>query len=92
MPAVIANFKLGDFAILSAVRYAGQNGWDITTSALGNSLSNTDPGPSLSDVTTRSWPRSVTNCLNPSSPETDPSSWPGVKSIERGEGIVCPSG
>ena len=40
----------------SAVKYAGQNGWEMTISASGSSRSKTELGPSLSDVTTRLWP------------------------------------
>ena len=39
MPAVIASLRFGALAIRSAVRYAGQNGWEITTSASGSSRS-----------------------------------------------------
>ena len=52
MPAVTASFSFGAFAIRSAVRYAGQNGWEMTISASVSSRSNTESGPSLSDVTT----------------------------------------
>ena len=47
---------------------------------------------SLSEVTTKVWPASSRNFLNPSSPETQPSSSPGVKSIALGEGKDIPSG
>src|ERR1700722_14098202 len=56
MPAVIASFRCLALAIRSAVRYAGRNGCEITTSASGSSRSNTDPGPSLSEATTKVWP------------------------------------
>jgi hypothetical protein len=54
IPAVMASFSFGAFAILSAVRYAGQKGWEMTISASGSSRSNSESGPSLSDVTTNS--------------------------------------
>ena len=56
IPAVRASFRFFALAIRSAVRYAGQNGWEITTSASGSSRSNSESGPSLSDVTTNWWP------------------------------------
>ena len=92
MPAVIASFSFGALAIRSAVRYAGQNGWEITTSASTSSRSKTEPGPSLSDVTTSVWPAASRNRRRPSSPETLPSSSPGVKSIASGVGADWPPG
>ena len=52
MPAVIASFSFGALAMRSAVRYAGQNGCEMTMSASASSRSNTLFAPSLSDVTT----------------------------------------
>ena len=75
----------------SAVRYAGQNGCEITTSASGSSRSKTDCGPSLSAVTTSSCPRPSRKARSPSSPETHPRSSPGVKSIACGVGVLWPS-
>ena len=92
MPAVIASFRFGAFAIRSAVRYAGQNGWEITTSASGSSRSKTESAPSLSEVTTSVWPWLSRKLRRPSSPDTLPSSSPGVKSIAFGVGAVCPPG
>ena len=77
-------------AIRSAVMYAGQKGCEMTTSASGSSRSRTESGPSLSEVTTRVCPASSRNFRSPSSPETLPSSSPGVKSIRSGVGVVCP--
>ncbi len=51
MPAVTASFSFGALAIRSAVRYAGQNGCEITISASGSSRSKVESGPSLSEVT-----------------------------------------
>ena len=90
MPAVIASLRFGALAIRSAVRYAGQNGCEMTISASGSSRSNSESGPSLSDVTVSSWPRSSRKLRSPSSPETLPSSSPGVKSIASGVGVVWP--
>ena len=56
MPAVSASFSFGARAIRSAVRYAGQNGCEITTSASGSRRSNSESGPSLSLVTISVWP------------------------------------
>ena len=92
MPAVIANFKLGDFLILSAVRYAGQKGCEIAISASTISFSKTESGPSLSEVTIKVWPWSSRNFFSPRPPETHPNKSPGVKSIASGVGMVCPSG
>ena len=92
MPAVIASLSFGAFRMRSAVRYPGQNGWEMTTSASGSSRSKTESGPSLSEVTTNWWPRSVTNRSSPSPPDTDPRSCPGVKSMKAGVGRVWPSG
>jgi hypothetical protein len=92
IPAVIASLRFGAAAIRSAVRYAGQNGCEITTSASGSCCSKLESGPSLSDVTTSSWPRSSTNRRRPSSPETQPSSSPGLKSTSSGVGVLCPPG
>ena len=61
-------------------------------SASTNSLSASHPSPSLSDVTTSVCPASSKNFLSPSSPDTHPSSSPGVKSIAFGDGKVMPSG
>ncbi len=60
----------------------------MTTSALGSSLSKTDSGPSLLEVTVRRWPAFSRNLRRPSSPLTLPRSWPGVKSIALGVGVV----
>ena len=92
IPAVTASSSLGARAIRSAVRYAGQNGCEITISASGSSRSKAESAPSLSEVTTSSWPRSSRNRRRPSSPETLPSSSPGVKSIASGVGAVWPPG
>jgi len=51
IPAVCASFRFGAFAIRSAVRYAGQNGWEMTISASGRRRSKSESAPSLSDVT-----------------------------------------
>ena len=51
IPAVTASFRFGALAIRSAVRYAGQNGCEMTISASGSSRSKAESGPSLSDVT-----------------------------------------
>jgi hypothetical protein len=48
MPAVIANFRLGALLMRSAVKYAGQKGCEMTTSALTSSRSNSEEGPCLS--------------------------------------------
>ena len=53
IPAVIASFRFGALAIRSAVKYAGQNGCEMTTSASGSRCSNSESGPSLSEVTIR---------------------------------------
>ena len=92
MPAVTMSFSFGAFAISSAVAYAGQNGWEIRISASTISFDSRLFAPSLSEVTTSLWPRDSRNFLRPSSPETLPSSWPGLKSIACGEGVVCPPG
>src|SRR3984885_3828335 len=84
MPAVIASFSFLALAIRSAVRYAGQKGCEITTSASGSSRSNRDPGPSLSEVTTKVWPFDSRYLRRPSSPETLPSNAPGLKSVAFG--------
>ena len=68
MPAVIASFRLGAFAKRSAVRYAGQNGCEMTTSASGSRRSNSESGPSLSAVTISVWPPPSRNGRSPSSP------------------------
>ena len=77
MPAVIAIFRFEALAIRSSVRYAGQNGCEMTTSASGRWRSNSESSPSLSEVTTSSWPASSRKERRPSSPETHPSSSPG---------------
>ena len=64
----------------------------MTISASGNSRSKTEFSPSLSEVTMKVCPRLVRNLRNPSSPETEPRSSPGLKSICFGVGAVCPSG
>ena len=61
-------------------------------SASTSSLSNTEPGPSLSDVTTSVWPAPSRYLRRPSSPDTLPSNCPGVKSIACGVGVVWPPG
>ena len=88
IPAVRASLRFFALAIRSAVRYAGQNGWEITTSASGSSRSNSESGPSLSDVTTNWCPPLSRNLRRPSSPDTQPSNWPGVKSMADGVGKV----
>ncbi len=65
MPAVIASFRLGAFAMRSAVRYAGQNGCEMTTSASGSARSNSESGPSLSAVTISVCPRASRNAPQP---------------------------
>src|SRR5256885_2257339 len=60
----------------------------MTTSASGSSRSKTEVGPSLSAVTTKLWPRPSRNLRNPSSPETEPRSSPGLKSICSGVGAL----
>lgn len=92
MPAVIASLRFFAAVIRSGVRYAGQNGCEITTSASGSSRSKTESGPSLSEVTTRVWPRLSRKARSPSSPETLPSRCPGVKSVPLGVGVVWPPG
>ena len=47
MPAVRASLSFGALAIRSAVRYAGQKGWEMTTSASGSSRSKTESSPLL---------------------------------------------
>ncbi len=91
MPAVIASFRLSALSIRSAVRYAGQNGCEMTTSASGSRRSNSESGPSLSAVTISVWPRSSRKRRRPSSPDTLPSRSPGVKSIASGVGADWPS-
>ncbi len=88
MPAVIASLRLGAFAMRSAVRYAGQKGCEITTSASGRARSNSESGPSLSDVTVRVCPAASRNGRSPSAPETHPKSSPGSKSSPSGAGVV----
>ncbi|PQM46158.1 hypothetical protein C1Y40_03674 [Mycobacterium talmoniae] len=61
-------------------------------SASGSSRSNSESGPSLSEVTTSSCPFSSKNFRRPNAPETQPSSSPGVKSIFDGVGKLLPSG
>ena len=61
-------------------------------SASINSLSAIFPTPSLLDVTTNVCPASSRNFLRPSSPDTQPSNSPGLKSIAFGFGTVVPSG
>lgn len=56
IPAVSASFSLDAFARRSFVRYAGQNGCEMTTSASGRYLSNSACSPSLSLVTMSRWP------------------------------------
>ncbi len=90
MPAVIASFRFGALAMRSAVRYAGQKGCEMTTSASGSSRSNSQSAPSLSAVTISVWPAASRNGRSPSSPETLPSSSPGVKSIAFGVGVDLP--
>ena len=65
MPAVIASLSLWALSIRSAVRYAGQNGCEMTTSASGNSRSKNELLPSLSEVTTSVCSRLSSNCLMP---------------------------
>src|SRR5271166_4815504 len=72
MPAVSASLRLGALAMRSLVKYAGQNGWEITMSASGSSRSNSESGPSLSEVTTNSCPPSSKNLRSPSAPDTQP--------------------
>ena len=64
----------------------------MTTSASTNSLSASHPSASLSDVTTSVCPLSSKNFLKPNSPDTQPSSSPGVKSLPLGLGKAIPSG
>ena len=64
----------------------------MTTSAVASSRSKTESGPSLSDVTVSLWPACSRNRRRPSSPLTLPRSWPGVKSIALGVGVVMPPG
>lgn len=95
IPAVTASFRFLAAAMRSGVRYAGQNGCEMTTSASGSSRSKTDPAPSLaslSEVTTSVCPRSSRKRRRPSSPVTLPSRWPGVKSVAFGVGAVWPPG
>src|SRR5512133_1228556 len=63
----------------------------MTISASGSARSKTESGPSLSEVTTNSWPPSSRNGRRPSSPETLPSNSPGSKSTRVGVGVVWPS-
>ena len=92
MPAVTIIFSFGALAILSAVMYAGQNGCEMTISASASSFSSRLFGPSLSEVTTSLCPRDSRNLRRPSSPETLPSSAPGLKSIPCGVGNDWPPG
>ena len=64
----------------------------MTTSASGSSRSKTESGPSLSAVTTSLCPPASRNWRRPSSPETLPTSSPGVKSSADGVGVLWPSG
>ena len=64
----------------------------MTTSASARWRSNSESGPSLSEVTTSSWPRSSRYLRRPSSPETLPSSSPGVKSMAVGSRRGLPVG
>jgi hypothetical protein len=72
--------------------YAGQKGCEMTTSASASSRSRVLFSPSLSEVTTSVWPSASRKGRRPSSPETEPSSSPGVKSMAFGVGVVCPPG
>jgi len=93
MPAVRQSFSFGAFSMRSAVMYAGQKGWEITTSASARWCSSSESGPSLSAVTTNSTPRCCRKPRSPSSPLTQPSSAPGAKSGgDAGVGARCPSG
>ncbi len=92
IPAVMASFRLGALATRSSVRYAGQKGWEITISASTSSRSKVESGPSLSEVTTKLWPRPSRKVRSPSSPDTLPRSSPGVKSMACGVGRVWPPG
>ncbi len=64
----------------------------MTTSASASSRSNSEPGPSLSEVTTSVCPSPSSQSRRPSAPVTLPSSSPGVKSTAFGVGRVWPSG
>src|SRR3546814_15749111 len=65
-----------------------QKGCEITTSASASSFSSTETGPSLLEVTTSVWPCDSRYWRKPSSPDTEPRRWPGVKSIALGVGRV----
>ena len=72
----------------TGVRYAGQKGCEMTTSAVGRCCSSTQPSPSLSEVTISSTPRSSRNFFSPRAPDTEPSRWPGWNEMALGVGGV----
>jgi hypothetical protein len=64
----------------------------MTISASGSSRSKREFGPSLLEVTMKVWRSDSRYFLKPKSPDTLPSSAPGLKSMAFGVGNVWPPG
>ena len=78
-------------AIRSAVRYAGQKGCEMTTSASVSARSKAEFGPSLSEVTMKV-AQTFQELAQTKPTDTEPRSSPGLKSICFGVGVVWPPG